>query len=46
VRSLTSLLILIHSMRGQDGPLADRPDKRVRAALIDVSRRLLGADVA
>jgi AcrR family transcriptional regulator len=46
VRSLTSLLILIHSMRGQDGPLARRPDARVRAALIDVSRRLLGADVA
>ena len=43
-RTFISLTILIHPMRGQDGPLAGRSDARVRDALIDVSRRLLTAD--
>ena len=40
-RTFISLTILIHPMRGQDGPLATRSDQSVRDALIDVSRRVL-----
>jgi len=45
-RSLIALCVLIHPMRAQDGPLAKRADRRVREALIDVSRRLLTAEAA
>ncbi len=40
-RTLITLLILVHPMRGQDGPLSKRADRRVRSAVIDVSQRLL-----
>ena len=40
-RTFIGLTILIHPMRGQDGPLSGRNDRRVRGALIDVSQRLL-----
>jgi AcrR family transcriptional regulator len=41
VRTLIALLVLVHPMRSQDGPLAGRGDRKVRAAVIDVSHRLL-----
>lgn len=40
-RTLIGLTILIHPMRGQDGPLARRADRRVRESLTGVSQRLL-----
>jgi AcrR family transcriptional regulator len=40
-RTMIGLTILIHPMRGQDGPLAGRGDRRVRAALIEVCQRVL-----
>lgn len=44
-RTLIGMTVLIHPMRGQDGPLAGRSDRRVRESLIEVSLRLLaGAD--
>ena len=42
VRALIGLTLLVHPMRGQDGPIADHADKSVREALIGVSQRLLG----
>ena len=42
-RTLIGLTILIHPMRGLDGPLAGRADRRVRESLTDVSQRLLAA---
>jgi AcrR family transcriptional regulator len=42
VRALIGLTLLIHPMRGQDGPIADRADRTVREAFIGVSQRLLG----
>jgi AcrR family transcriptional regulator len=41
VRTLIALLVLVHPMRSQDGPLAGRGDRRVREAVIAVSQRLL-----
>jgi len=41
VRTMIGLLILIHSMRGQDGPLASRADRRLRESLIGVCGRIL-----
>lgn len=41
VRTLIALLVLVHPMRSQDGPLSGRTDRRVRDALIRVSQRLL-----
>jgi AcrR family transcriptional regulator len=41
VRTLIALLVLVHPMRSQDGPLAGRGDRRVREAVIGVSQRLL-----
>jgi AcrR family transcriptional regulator len=41
VRTLIALLVLVHPMRSQDGPLAGRSDRRVREAVIGVSQRLL-----
>ncbi len=41
VRTLISLLVLVHPMRSQDGPLAGRGDRRVREAVIGVAQRLL-----
>jgi AcrR family transcriptional regulator len=43
VRTLIALTILVHPMRGQDGPLSSRSDRAVRDAVIDVSLRLLGS---
>ena len=40
-RTLIGLTVLIHPMRGQDGPLAGRSARRVRGALTDVAQRLL-----
>ncbi len=42
-RTLIGLTILIHPMRGQDGPLSGRADRRVRDALVAVCQRLLTA---
>ena len=41
VRTIIGVLILIHSMRGQDGPLAARADRQVRDSLIGVCWRIL-----
>ena len=42
VRALIGVTLLIHPMRGQDGPIAGRADRTVREAFIGVSQRLLG----
>ena len=39
--AVIALLVLVHPMRSQDGPLAGLGDRKVRAAVIDVSQRLL-----
>ncbi len=42
-RTLMSLCLLIHPMRGQDGPLSGNANRRVREALINVAQRLLAS---
>jgi AcrR family transcriptional regulator len=41
VRTLIAMLVLVHPMRSQDGPLARRGGRKVREAVIGVSQRLL-----
>ena len=42
-RTLIGLCLLIHPMRGQDGPLSGHANRRVREALINVAQRLLAS---
>jgi hypothetical protein len=44
VRTLISLLIAIHPMRLDGGPLSRRSPKALRTALEDVSQRILAVD--